>query len=148
MVAGEEMKQCPYVQQGDGKIKGSGEGFSARRKFDWRSRPCFFMLADISPGSAVMPAYVIVDIQIQDSAGYDEYRKVVGASLARYGGKFLVRGGAIDVLEGNWNPERIVILEFDSAARARAWYDSEEYRLPKQLRMRASTANVIAVEGA
>lgn len=95
-----------------------------------------------------MPAYVIVDIQIHDSAGYDEYRKVVGASLARYGGKFLVRGGEIDVLEGNWMPQRIVILEFDSAARARAWYDSEEYRLPKQMRMRASTANLIVVEAA
>jgi len=95
-----------------------------------------------------MPAYVIVDIQIHDSAGYDEYRKVVGASLARYGGKFLVRGGEIDVLEGNWTPQRIVILEFDNAARARAWYDSEEYRLPKQMRMRASTANLIVVEGA
>jgi uncharacterized protein (DUF1330 family) len=142
------MGQCPYVQQGGIKIKGPAEGFSAKRKFHWRSKACFFMLADIPPGSAVMPAYVIVDIQIHDSAGYDEYRKVVGASLARYGGKFLVRGGEIDVLEGNWTPQRIVILEFDNAARARAWYDSEEYRLPKQMRMRASTANLIVVEGA
>jgi len=95
-----------------------------------------------------MPAYVIVDIQIRDPAGYDEYRKVVGASLARYGGKFVVRGGTIDVLEGNWKPKRIVILEFDSAARAREWYDSEEYRVPKQMRMRASSASLIVVEGA
>jgi uncharacterized protein (DUF1330 family) len=95
-----------------------------------------------------MPAYVIVDIQIHDPAGYDEYRKVVGASLARYGGKFVVRGGTIDVLEGNWKPKRIVILEFDSAARAREWYDSEEYRVPKQMRMRASSASLIVVEGA
>lgn len=95
-----------------------------------------------------MSAYVIVDIQVHDPSGYDEYRKVVGASLATYGGKFMVRGGTIDVLEGNWKPKRIVILEFDSAARAREWYDSEDYRMPKQMRMRASTANMIVVEGA
>ena len=95
-----------------------------------------------------MSAYVIVDIEIHDPAAYDEYRKMVGASLAQYGGKFVVRGGTIDVLEGNWNPKRIVILEFASAARARQWYDSEEYRVPKQIRMRASKGNVILVEGA
>jgi uncharacterized protein (DUF1330 family) len=94
-----------------------------------------------------MSAYVIVDIEIHDAAGYDEYRKVVGATLTAYGGKFVVRGGRIDVLEGSWNPKRIVVLEFDSATRAREWYDSEEYRVPKQMRMRASTGNLIVVEG-
>ena len=95
-----------------------------------------------------MSAYMIVDIEIHDSAAYDEYRKVVGATLTRYGGKFVVRGGKIDVFEGNWNPKRIVILEFESAARAREWYDSEEYRVPKQVRMKASKGNIIVVEGA
>ena len=94
-----------------------------------------------------MSAYVIVDIDIHDAAAYDEYRKVVGSTLARYGGRFVVRGGKIDVLEGDWNPKRIVVLEFESAARAREWYDSEEYRVPKQIRMRASKGNIIAVEG-
>jgi uncharacterized protein (DUF1330 family) len=98
--------------------------------------------------AARMSAYVIVDIEIHDAAGYDEYRKAVGASLTKYGGKFVVRGGKIDVLEGNWEPKRIVVLEFDSAARARQWYDSEEYRKPKEMRMRASTGNLIVVEGA
>ena len=65
-----------------------------------------------------MSAYVIVDIEIHDAAGYDEYRKVVGATLSAYGGNFVVRGGRIDVLEGSWNPKRIVVLEFDSATRA------------------------------
>ena len=94
-----------------------------------------------------MSAYVIVDIEVHDTAAYDEYRKLVGATLTQYGGKFIVRGGTIDVLEGDWKPKRIVILEFETAARAREWYDSEEYRVPKQLRMRAATGNIIAVEG-
>ncbi|HXF18409.1 MAG TPA: DUF1330 domain-containing protein [Burkholderiales bacterium] len=94
-----------------------------------------------------MSAYVIVDIEVHDTAAYDEYRKLVGATLTRYGGKFIVRGGTIDVLEGDWKPKRIVILEFETAARAREWYDSEEYRVPKQLRMSAATGNIIAVEG-
>ncbi len=94
-----------------------------------------------------MSAYVIVDIEIHDAAAYDEYRKVVGATLVQYSGKFVVRGGKIDVLEGSWHPKRIVVLEFESAARARQWYDSEEYRMPKQIRMRASKGNIIVVEG-
>ena len=94
-----------------------------------------------------MSAYVIVDIEIHDPAAYDEYRKLVGPTLVQYGGKFVVRGGKIEVLEGNWNPKRIVILEFESAARARAWYDSEEYRAPKQIRMKASKGNLVLVEG-
>lgn len=94
-----------------------------------------------------MAAYVIVDIEIHDPAVYDEYRKVVGPTLTQYGGKFVVRGGKIDVLEGNWNPKRIVILEFENAARAREWYDSEEYRAPKQIRMKASKGNLVLVEG-
>ena len=94
-----------------------------------------------------MSAYVIVDIEIHDPAVYDEYRKVVGPTLTQYGGKFVVRGGKIDVLEGNWNPKRIVILEFESAVRAREWYDSEEYRAPKQIRMKASKGNLVLVEG-
>jgi uncharacterized protein (DUF1330 family) len=94
-----------------------------------------------------MPAYVIVDIEVHDTAAYDEYRKLVGATLTRYGGKFIVRGGNIDVLEGDWKPKRIVVLQFETLARAREWYDSEEYRIPKQLRMKAATGNIIAVEG-
>ncbi|MBC8008365.1 MAG: DUF1330 domain-containing protein [Prolixibacteraceae bacterium] len=94
-----------------------------------------------------MSAYVIVDIDIHDPAVYDEYRKVVGPTLTQYGGKFVVRGGKIDILEGKWNPKRIVILEFENAARARQWYDSEEYRAPKQIRMKASKGNLVLVEG-
>ena len=95
-----------------------------------------------------MAAYIIVDIEVQDAALYDEYRKRVGPTLAQYGGKFIVRGGKVDVLEGDWQPSRIVVLEFQSVARAREWYDSAEYREPKEMRMRASAGNLILVEGA
>jgi uncharacterized protein (DUF1330 family) len=94
-----------------------------------------------------MPAYVIVDIEVRDAAAYAEYGKVVGATLAPYGGKFVVRGGGIDVLEGGWKPQRLVVLEFENMARARAWYDSEEYRVPKLMRMRASKGNIVLVDG-
>jgi uncharacterized protein (DUF1330 family) len=94
-----------------------------------------------------MSAYMIVDIEIHDPVAFEEYRKLIGPTLAPYGGKFLVRGGKVDVLEGNWNPKRIVILEFESAARARQWYDSEEYRVPKEIRLRASKGNLIVAEG-
>ena len=74
-----------------------------------------------------MPAYLISQIEVHDPQGYEEYRKLVGASLAKYGGKFVARGGKVDVLEGNWRPKRVVICEFESLARAREWYDSPEY---------------------
>ncbi len=95
-----------------------------------------------------MSAYMIVEIEVHDTAAYDEYRKLVGPTLLQYGGKFIVRGGRVDVLEGSWNPKRLVVLEFESAARAREWYDSEEYRVPKRMRMNASSGNLVLVEGA
>ena len=66
-----------------------------------------------------MPAYLISQIEVHDPKGYEEYRRLVGASLAKYGGKFVVRGGKIEVLEGDWAPKRIVVCEFESAERAR-----------------------------
>lgn len=94
-----------------------------------------------------MSAYMIVEIEVHDTTAYDEYRKLVGPTLLQYGGKFIVRGGKVDVLEGSWNPKRLVVLEFESAARAREWYDSEEYRIPKQIRKKASKGNLVLVEG-
>src|ERR1700704_635364 len=117
-----------HVLDATGKIKRESHAIPA----GFRLRD-FLCLRINSPGSLRMSAYVIVDIEIHDAAGYDEYRKVVGATLSAYGGNFVVRGGRIDVLEGSWNPKRIVVLEFDSATRAREWYDSEEYRVPKQM---------------
>jgi uncharacterized protein (DUF1330 family) len=95
-----------------------------------------------------MAAYVIVDIEIHETALYDEYRKRVPATIAKYGGKFLVRGGGFEQLEGSWHPTRLVRLEFPSMEQAKRWYDSEEYREPKAIRLKASKANLIMVEGA
>ena len=94
-----------------------------------------------------MPAYVIADVTVTDAATMDEYRKQVPATLEKYGGRFLARGGGIDVCEGEWRPSRVVILEFASMADARRWYDSEEYRLPKALRQKAGRTNLLMVEG-
>jgi len=95
-----------------------------------------------------MAAYLVVDIQIRDSARFEEYRKLVPATIAKYGGKYLVRGGSFEVLEGDWQPRRVVILEFPSVAEAKRWYDSEDYRGPKAVRQAAAASNVVLVEGA
>jgi uncharacterized protein (DUF1330 family) len=94
-----------------------------------------------------MAAYIIVDIDVHDAPGLEEYRGQVPATLARYGGRFVVRGGAFQALEGTWQPKRLVVLEFPSAEQARRWYDSEEYRPLKTMRLRASTSNLVLVEG-
>ena len=94
-----------------------------------------------------MAAYVIVDIEVTDPAAYDEYRQRVPATLAAHEGRFLVRGGALEVVVGSWRPRRLVVLEFPSLAQARRWYDSEEYREPKAMRLRTSKANIVFVEG-
>lgn len=94
-----------------------------------------------------MSAYFIVDIDIHDAAGLEEYRKQVPATITKYGGRFIVRGGKFEQLEGEWQPKRLVLLEFPSAEQARRWYDSEEYRPLKAMRLKASKSNLILVEG-
>ncbi|HEX9451472.1 MAG TPA: DUF1330 domain-containing protein [Burkholderiales bacterium] len=94
-----------------------------------------------------MPAYLISQIEIHDPQGYEEYRKLVGASLAKYGGKFVARGGRIDVLEGDWKPKRVVICEFESLEHARQWYESPEYRPAMDIRQKTSDAKIIVVDG-
>jgi len=94
-----------------------------------------------------MAAYIIVDVEILDRARYAEYVKVVPQTIAAYGGKFLVRGGAAETLEGAWQPNRVVVLQFDTLERAKQWWASEEYSAPKRLRQSASRADMIVVEG-
>jgi len=94
-----------------------------------------------------MPAYVIADVTVTDPPAMEEYRKQVPATVAKYGGRFLVRGGAHQTVEGDWKPARVVVLEFPSLADAQRWYDSEEYRGPKALRMRAGRTSVVIVDG-
>jgi uncharacterized protein (DUF1330 family) len=94
-----------------------------------------------------MPAYVIVEIDILDPAGYEEYKKLASETVEQYGGKYVVRGGRTEVLEGDWKPKRIVVLQFESAERAKAWLNCEEYRQPRKMRHRTARTNMILVEG-
>ena len=95
-----------------------------------------------------MSAYIVVQVEVTEPAGYDEYKKMVPSSLAAYGGKFVVRGGACETLEGSWQPRRLVVLEFPSVARAKEWWASSEYRDSKALRQRTAKTEMIVVEGA
>jgi len=90
---------------------------------------------------------VIVEIEIVDPVGYEEYKKLAGATVEKYGGKYLVRGGKTDVLEGDWNPKRIVMLEFPTMERAKEWLNCEEYREPRKMRHRTAKTNMILAEG-
>ena len=95
-----------------------------------------------------MSAYIVVQVEVTEPAGYDEYKKIVPSSLAAYGGKFVVRGGACETLEGSWQPKRLVVLEFPSVAKAKQWWASDEYREAKTLRQRTAKTEMIVVEGA
>ena len=94
-----------------------------------------------------MPAYIIADLDVTDPAGFEEYRKVVPATIEKYGGRYLVRGGAMETLEDDWQPKRVVELEFPSLDQAKRWYNSEEYRDPKALRFKTAKTKVILVDG-
>lgn len=94
-----------------------------------------------------MPAYLVVNIEVNDRAGYERYKSSVEASIAQYGGRYLARGGPVDVLEGNWEPRRLVIVEFADAARAKQWWESAEYAGPKAIRHATARTEMIVVEG-
>lgn len=94
-----------------------------------------------------MPAYVIADVEVIDTAGYAEYSRLVPDTITAYGGRYLARGGAIESLEGAWVPKRCVILEFPSMAELKAWWDSPEYRPLRELRERTAKSSLIATEG-
>lgn len=94
-----------------------------------------------------MAAYVIAEIQVSDPVRYEDYRKQVLATIEAYGGRFLVRGAPAELLEGKRDPDRIVLLEFESVERAKAWWNSEEYRGPKALRRETAEARILLVGG-
>ncbi len=93
-----------------------------------------------------MSAYVIVEIKVHDTAGYEEYRPLAAASVTRHGGRYIARGGRTETFEGEWSG-RIVVLEFESIEAARVWYHSEDYQEALPIRLRTSRGRVIAVEG-
>jgi uncharacterized protein (DUF1330 family) len=94
-----------------------------------------------------MLGYVIVEIDVFDPAGYEEYKNQAGATVVAYGGKYIVRGGATETLESDWKPKRLVVLEFESVQRAKDWWNSQEYRELKKMRQRTAHAKMIVVEG-
>jgi uncharacterized protein (DUF1330 family) len=94
-----------------------------------------------------MPAYVLANVTVKEPVRYEEYRRLVTPTLAAYGGRFIVRGGKIEILEGGWRPGRLVIIEFPSAERARAWWNSPEYSEAKLIRQATSEGTLLIVEG-
>lgn len=94
-----------------------------------------------------MPAYLIADVDVTDPVQYEQYKKLAPPAIAQYGGRYLVRGGAHETMEGTWVPRRLVILEFPDMARARAFYESPEYAAARAARKNAATGNFVIVEG-
>ena len=94
-----------------------------------------------------MAAYRHAHLEVTDPVGYEDYRRQVPALIAAHGGRYLVRGGALTVLEGGWAPKRCVILEFPSAAKLRAWYDSPAYVPLRAIRERTTKSKLVMVEG-
>ena len=94
-----------------------------------------------------MSAYIVVDIEIHDAARYETYKRMAPPSIAQYGGRYVTRGGATEVLEGDWTPKRFVILEFPTMEQARAWWSSPEYAEAKALRQSIATTRMILTEG-
>lgn len=94
-----------------------------------------------------MPAYVVIQIVIDDPVVYERYKALAPPSIAAYGGRYAVRGGHSEVLEGTWQPARLVLLEFPSLARARAWWSSPEYTPAKALRQSCAQTEMLLIEG-
>jgi uncharacterized protein (DUF1330 family) len=94
-----------------------------------------------------MAAYIVVQISVNDQTEFEKYKQMSAPAIAAYGGKYLVRGGALTVMEGDWRPERFVIVEFESVERAKQWWNSKEYEEAKRLRQQIATTRMILVEG-
>jgi uncharacterized protein (DUF1330 family) len=94
-----------------------------------------------------MTAYVIVEVSVHDPVRYEDYKRMSRPAVEACGGRFIVRGGAVTTLEGDWDPQRIVILEFPDVAAAKAWHESDVYREARDLRHATATSRMIVVEG-
>ena len=94
-----------------------------------------------------MAAYVIVDIEVTDPVGYEEYKQLAAPTVAAYGGRYIVRGGAAETLEGDWVPHRLVVLEFGSVGQARRWWSSPEYAAARAVRQRTAKTQMVVVNG-
>ena len=94
-----------------------------------------------------MPAYVIARVWVKDKDGYEQYRQMVGPTVEQFGGRFLARGGKVEVLEGGPCPDRVIVLEFPDYDSALAWYSSPEYAPAKSQRIKSSEAELIVTQG-
>jgi uncharacterized protein (DUF1330 family) len=94
-----------------------------------------------------MPAYVIVNVTVRDPARYEEYKRLATPTVSAYGGRYVARGGPVEVREGDWSPSRLVVLEFPSVERARAWWDSPEYAPAKAVRQSCADTQLVIAEG-
>ena len=94
-----------------------------------------------------MPAYIIVEIDVTDPEGYEEYKRLAAPTVHANGGKYIVRGGRTETLEGNWSPKRIVVLEFPSVDQAKQWWNAAEYADVKAIRHRCASSRMIVAEG-
>jgi uncharacterized protein (DUF1330 family) len=95
-----------------------------------------------------MSAYIIVEVEVKDPVKYEDYKKLTPASISAYGGRFIVRGGKAELIEGKQEPKRIVVLEFENSERAKAWWNSPEYSDAKKLRHATAESRMILIEGA
>jgi uncharacterized protein (DUF1330 family) len=94
-----------------------------------------------------MSAYIVVEIEVLDKERYETYKQLVSPSLAAFDGRYIVRGGAVETLEGGWSPQRVVILEFPSAIRAKDWWESADYAEAKALRQAVARTRMFLVDG-
>ncbi len=94
-----------------------------------------------------MPAYMILDIEVTDPVGFEQYKQLAPPALGIYGGRYLARGGRTETLEGDWAPKRLVILEFPDLAHAKQWLESPEYREARELRRQSASSNIVVIEG-
>lgn len=94
-----------------------------------------------------MPAYAIANIEVTDPKGYDEYRSRTLATIEKFGGRFIVRGGATEVKEGKWQPQRLIVLQFPDLDAARRWYDSSEYQSIIKYRIGTANTDLVLVDG-
>jgi uncharacterized protein (DUF1330 family) len=94
-----------------------------------------------------MAAFVVIEIEVTDPALYEEYKKLATPAIEKYGGRYLVRGGRSEALEGGWSPKRLVILQFDSVQRAKEWWSSAGYSRAREIRNRAAKSKAVLAEG-
>lgn len=94
-----------------------------------------------------MTAYVIVDIRVNDPVRYEEYKRLAESTVTLYGGKYIARGGKTEILEGDWSPSRLGILQFDSIEQAKTWHNSPEYSGPRTIRHETAESNMVVIEG-